>query len=164
MLIQGTDIKLQSAASVKSCRKIVLVQKSIIPAWSQSIVEGRVETHDLKRRRNTVWMTQPRMLEGGIMVGCVTLPGNTTLVSCVLYSSYMLITLKEDICLAHLEAVEFCDESVNPNCRKAKVMRLETVDTENSETSPDYIQNMMKNVHADVPIEMCPAGPGWNVL
>jgi len=57
MLIQGTDVKLQSAASIKSCSKIVLVQKSIVAPWSQSIAEGRVETHDLKRRRNTVWMT-----------------------------------------------------------------------------------------------------------
>jgi len=27
------------------------------------------------------------------------------------------------------------------------------VDTDSSETSPDYIRNMMKNVHSDVPIE-----------
>jgi len=94
------------------------------------------------------------MLEGGIMVGSVTLPGNTSLVSLVqLNSSDKPVTLEEDICLAHLEAVEFCDEPVSPDCRKDKVMRLETVDTDSPETSPDYIQNMMKNVHADVPIE-----------
>jgi len=84
MFIQGTDVKLQFAVSVKSCRRIVLIQKSIIALWSQSIEEGQVKTHDLKRRRNTVWMTQPRILEGGIMVGCVTVQGNTALVSLVL--------------------------------------------------------------------------------
>jgi len=154
MLIQGTDVKLQSAASVKSCRKIVLVQKSIIAPWSQSIVEVRVETHDLKRQRNTVWMTQRRMLEGGIMVRCVTLPGNTSLVSFVILNSYdKPVTLEEDICLAHLEAVDFCDEPVSPNCRRNEVMRSETVDTVIPETSPDYIQSMMKDVHSNVPDE-----------
>jgi len=98
MLIQGTNVKLQSAASVKSCRRIVLVQKSIIAPWSQLIVEGRVETHDFKGWRNTVWMTQPRMLEGGIMVGCVTSPGNASLVSLVLLnSSDITVTHEEDI-------------------------------------------------------------------
>jgi len=99
-------------------------------------------------------MTQPRLLEGGVMVGSVTLPGNTSLVSLVLLNSFdKPVTLKEDICLAHIEAVEFCDELVNTNCKKNGVMRLKTVDTDNSETSPDCIQNMMENVHADMPIE-----------
>jgi len=154
MLIKGMDVKLQSAASVKSCRKIVLVQKSIIPPWSQYIVEGRVETNDLKRRRNTLWMTQPRMLDGVIMVGSVTLPGNTPLVSLVLLnSSDKSITLEEDVCLAHLEAVEFCEGSLNDNCKEAGVMKLEVIEDDSPETSPDYIQTMMGNVHGYVTAE-----------
>jgi len=72
------------------------------------------------------------------MVGSFRLPGNTSLVSLVLLNSYdKPVTLEEDICLAHLEAVEFCDELVNTDCKKDGVMRLETVDTDSSETSPD---------------------------
>jgi len=117
-------------------------------------VEGWVETNDLKLRRTTVWMTQPRILEKGVMVGSVTLPGNTSLVTLVLLnSSDKPNTLEEDICLAHLEAVEFCGELFNTDCMKNGVMKLETVDTDSPETSPDYIKKMMENVHADVPLE-----------
>jgi len=48
MHIQGRDVKLQSAASVKACRKLVLARRSIVAPWSQAIVEGRVEINDLK--------------------------------------------------------------------------------------------------------------------
>jgi len=40
MSIQGTEVKLQSAASVKSCRKLVSTRKNVIAPWSQVVVEG----------------------------------------------------------------------------------------------------------------------------
>jgi len=87
MCIQGVNVRLQSAASAKSCRKLVLARRSAVGPWSQVVVEGRVETNDLKRLRNTGWMTHPRLLEGGVMVGCVTVPGNKSQVPIVLLNS-----------------------------------------------------------------------------
>jgi len=76
MSIQGVEVKLQSAASVKSCRKLVSTNKNVIAPCSQVVVDGEVESNDLKRRRKTTWITQPRLLNGGIMVGCVAVPGD----------------------------------------------------------------------------------------
>jgi len=152
MFIQGREVKLQSDASVKSCRKLVSTRKNVIAPWSQVVVEGRVESNDLKLRRNTTWITQPRLLEGGILVGCVTVPGNVSLVSLVLLNcSDKQVVLGEDICLAHLELVEMCDKVMTCDNKCVEVMRVKVIEPTDEETRPEFIEDLMNRVHGDVP-------------
>jgi len=154
MCIRGRDVELRSAASVKSCRKLVLALKSVIALWSQVIVEDRVETNDLKHRRNTVWMTHPRLLNGGVMVGCFTLPCNSLPVSLVLLnSSDIQVVLEEDLRLAHLEPVEICDEVLTHNSEGKELRRLKVIEISEDEARTEFIKNIMNNVHPDVPKE-----------
>jgi len=144
MSIQGVEVKLQSAASVKSCRKLVSTKKNIIAPWSQVVVKGRVESNDLKRRRKTTWITQPQLLNGGIMVGCVAVPGDVSIVSLVLLnSSDNQVVLDEDICLAHLELVELCDEITTCDSKGAEVMRLKDVEPTEEDTRPEFIEDLI---------------------
>jgi len=154
MSIHGTEVKLQSVASVKSCKKLVSTKKNVIAPWSQVVVEGRVESNNLKRRRNTTWMTQPRLLQGGIMVGCVTVPGNVglSLVSLVLLnSSNRQVLLKEDLCFAHLELVELCDQVMTCNNNGVEVMRVKVIEPTEEEARPEFIEELMNRGHGDVP-------------
>jgi len=155
MTIQGINVKLQSAASVKSCRKIVATRKNVIAPWSQVVIEGRVESNDLKRRRNTTWITQPRLLAGGIMVGCVAVPGNVSFISLVvLNSSDKQVVLDEDICLAHLELVDLCDEVMTSDEKGGEVLRIKVVESSEEDTRPEFIEDLMSRVHGDVPGEV----------
>jgi len=155
MSIQGTEVKLQSATSLKSCRKLVSTRKNVIAPWSQLVVEGRVKSNDLKRRRNTTSITQPRLLESGIMVGCVAVPVNASFVSLVvLNSSDKQVVLDEDICLAHLELVELCDEIMTCDNKGAEVTRIKVVEPIEEDARPEFIEDIMNGVHSDMPGEV----------
>jgi len=126
----------------------------VIDLWSQVIVEGRIETNDLKFHQNTVWMTHPKLFHGGGMVGCVTLPGNSLLWSLVLlFTSDNQVVLKEDLCLAHMESVEVCKEVVTHDDEDRDVKRIKVIETSNNRVKPEFIENIMNSVHSDVPKE-----------
>jgi len=79
-------------------------------------------------------MTHFRLLEGGVMVSCVTLPGNKALVPIMLLnSSNKKIVLEEDLCLAHLELVEMCGEISTPVNIGSEVRRLKVIELSNDE-------------------------------
>jgi len=134
MSIQIVKFKLQSAASFKSCRKLVATRKNIIAPWSQVVIEGRVESNDLKCRQKTTWITRPRLL--------------------LLNSSDKQVVLDEDICLAHLELVELCDEITTCDNKGVEVMRLKVVEPTEEDTRPEFIEDLMNSVHGDVPGEV----------
>jgi len=89
------------------------------------------------------------------MVGCVAVPGNVSFISLVvLNSSDRQVCLDEDICLAHLELVDLCDEVMTSDDKGGEVLRIKVVESRKEDTWPEFIEDLMNRVHGDVPGEV----------
>jgi len=57
--------------------------------------------------------------------------------------------LEEDLCLAHLELVEICAEVSTPDNKGSEVRSLKVTEMASDENQPEFIRNIMNNVHPD---------------
>ena len=72
--IQGKEMKLEARDGSSMCRRVVVVRREEIPAWTECVIEGRVELGKITEDAGEDWCTEVRDIAPGVCVARALLP------------------------------------------------------------------------------------------
>ena len=103
--IQGKELKLEAREGVQMCRRVVVVRREEIPAWSERVIEGRIELGRITGDVGEVWCTEAREVAPGVCVARALLPDRLDEVPVVVMNvSDASVTLEAGSELSELES------------------------------------------------------------